>query len=76
MNLEELINKPKQKTQACKWRQWYSGLNDEDKQVIATAFNDPELETSHLTRALQIYGCPSSPTTIRTHRRGECKSCN
>jgi hypothetical protein len=76
VNLKDLIEQPRAKTLQCKWRQWFINLNDEDKDVILSAFKDHELETTQLTRALQAYGCPSSPTTIRTHRRGECKTCN
>jgi hypothetical protein len=73
--LDELINRAKPATNACKWRQWYVNLTQDEKTTIQTAFNNPEIETSHLVRALQEYGCPSSPTTIRSHRRQECKSC-
>lgn len=76
MNLQELLEQPKAKTLQCKWRQWWITLPLEDQAIIQASFNNAELETSHLVRALQTYGCPSSPTTIRTHRRNECKTCS
>ena len=76
MNLAELLAQPKAKTLQCKWRQWWITLNELERSTIQAAFDNLELETSHVVRALQAYGCPSSPTTIRTHRRGECKTCS
>jgi hypothetical protein len=76
MNLEELIARPRAKTMQCKWRIWYETLNPDEQATIQAAFTNDEIETTQLTRALHEYGCPSSPSTIRTHRRGECKSCN
>jgi hypothetical protein len=76
MNLEELMYAPKTVSTQCKWRPWFESLSAEEQDTIAKAFADPQLETTQVTRALKTYGCPSSSTTIRTHRRGECKSCN
>jgi len=76
MNLEEMFYAPKTPSMQCKWRPWFESLTQEERDTINKAFNDNELETTQLTRALKAYGCPSSSTTIRTHRRGECKTCH
>ena len=74
--LAELIHRERPKTIQCKWRVWYETLNDDEKTTIQNAFRNDEIETTQLVRALHEYGCPSSPSTIRTHRRGECKTCS
>lgn len=76
MNLDELLNAKPQRTNQCKWSVWYNTqLMDVEREAIERAFKS-DMETSHIARALREYGCPMSDSTIRTHRRRECKTCN
>lgn len=75
LNLAELLAEQPRRSNTCKYRIWYTGLTDDEQNTILTAFNNPNIETSHIIRSLQAYGCPSSESTIRTHRLNECKTC-
>ena len=75
MNLDEMLNAKPQRNNPCKWSAWWNTLTDNDRTSITNAFNNQQIETSHIVRTLQGYGCPMSESTIRTHRRNECKTC-
>lgn len=76
MNLDEMLKAKPQRSNACKWSQWYNNeISEGDRISITLAFADERTETSHIVRVLQGYGCPMSESTIRTHRRNECKTC-
>jgi hypothetical protein len=75
MNLAAAFNAPPKRNNQCKWSHWWVQLSEKDRTDITHAFNDWNIETSHITRVLREYGCPLSDTTIRTHRRNECKTC-
>jgi hypothetical protein len=75
MNLDEMLKAPPRRTNACKWSQWFNGIDEMDQNSIIAVFADDHTETSHICRVLREYGCPMSDSTIRTHRLNECKSC-
>ncbi len=75
MNLHEMLNAKPQRNNPCKWSQWYNNIDPADRETIQVAFANQRIETSHIVRTLQGYGCPMSESTIRTHRRNECKTC-
>lgn len=75
MNLADMLQAKPQRSKQCKWSIWYSDITDDDRASIQAAFADDRIETSHIVRTLQSYGCPMSESTIRTHRKNECKTC-
>ena len=76
MNLSEMLQAKPQRTNSCKWSLWFNNeISEGDRTSILIAFADERTETSHIVRVLQSYGCPMSESTIRTHRKNECKTC-
>ena len=75
MNLAEAFNAAPARPNSCKWSHWWVTLTDKDRADITAAFDNWNIETTHIARVLREYGCPLSDSTIRTHRRRECKTC-
>jgi hypothetical protein len=75
MNLDEMLKAKPKRPNMCKWSNWWNSISEGDRISITIAFADPNTDTSHIVRVLHEYGCPMSESTIRTHRRNECKTC-
>lgn len=67
---------PRKMPVKCEWRPWFDSLGEEQQALIIQAFDNPDWTTSAIVRELQEDGCPSSDTTIRAHRKFNCRSCN
>jgi hypothetical protein len=76
LNLEQaLAAVPTVRGKACKFGPWLLTLSEDDRNAVAKAMDNPELETRHIFRTLQSVGCPSGESSVRTHRARECQHC-
>ena len=67
---------PRKMPAKCQWRPWFDSLPEDKQALNIQAFDNPDWTTSAIVRELQEDGCTSSESTIRTHRKFECYSCN
>lgn len=74
MNLDTLFEKPKRLSQ-CRFGKEYAELTEEDRHKLHTAFLDPEITTTWIWTVLQDNGFTVSESTVRTHRKGNCRTC-
>jgi hypothetical protein len=59
----------------CRFKKEYDNLDEREQQLLRTAFSNLEISTSYIFRVLSENGFKSSESTIRTHRRGNCRTC-
>jgi hypothetical protein len=59
----------------CRFKKEYENLDVADREKLRTAFANPEITTSYIYRVLNQNGFTVSESTIRTHRKGECRTC-
>lgn len=75
--IKDLLNTPPVIERGrCTFRPWYEKLTEDERNAITASFDNEDWTTSAIVRILQDAGCPSSETTIRTHRKFACQSCN
>ena len=76
MNLETLLNdQTPEYARTCKFGPWVNTLNEDDRNAVFRAFDNPDVTTRHIYKTLKAIGCPSAESSIRSHRRGECQNC-
>jgi hypothetical protein len=59
----------------CRFKKEYDNLDELDRAKLRTAFANLEITTSYIFRVLSENGFKSSESTVRTHRRGNCRTC-
>ena len=74
MKLDALFEKSP-KTSQCRFGKQFAALSDEDQNKIKIAFQDNEITTSWIFKVLSENGFPVSESTVRTHRKGNCRTC-
>lgn len=62
-------------TRTCQFGAWTATLNEDDRNAIEAAFDNPTISTLHIYETLAAFGSTSSYSTVNTHRRNGCKSC-
>jgi hypothetical protein len=76
MNLEELLSAPQPPRMFCQFGKWFASLDEASQITIRKHFAETQTTTSHIARVLiEHANCPVSESSIRSHRRGECRSC-
>jgi len=76
MNLETLLNTPTQpRTKQCKLNAWLTTLSEDDRNAFWRAMDDDRIPLRHIWKTIQAIGCPNQESSVRSHRRGDCKSC-
>jgi hypothetical protein len=75
-DLDALLGAPQPPKMWCQFGKWFANLEDGDKDTIRKYFADQETTTSHIARTLiEHRNCPVSESSVRSHRRGECRTC-
>lgn len=75
-NLDALLSAPQEPKQNCRFGSWFRALPEGDQDAIRKHFGNAATTTSHIARTLIDHAaCPVSESSIRSHRRGECRSC-
>jgi hypothetical protein len=76
MTLEQSLNTfPPENSRTCKFGPWLATLTEDDRNAVYKAFDNPDVPSRHIFRTLAGIGCPSSESSIRSHRLGDCQSC-
>jgi hypothetical protein len=76
MNLEQLLNTvTTPRTKQCKLNAWLTTLSEEDRNAFWRAMDDERIPLRHIWKTIQAVGCPNQESSVRSHRRGDCKSC-
>lgn len=73
--LDELFNAKAEPPRHCQFAVWLQTQPEEDRHSIYRAFDNPEIGTRHIFKTLRSIGCPNGESSIRSHRHGECKTC-
>lgn len=75
-DLDALLGEPQPPKMWCTFGRWFAALNVEDQNTIRKYFGEAQTTTSHIARTLiEHRGCPVSESSVRSHRRGECRTC-
>lgn len=74
MNLDELFT-PQPRASQCRFAREYNALEPDDRAKLETAFANPEITTAWIYNVLSQNGFTSSESTVRTHRKGQCRTC-
>lgn len=74
MSFDDLFAKETRRSQ-CLFQKYYAELDDTDRDKLKLAFANPEITTSYIYRVLAENGFMSSESTVRSHRKGTCRSC-
>jgi hypothetical protein len=74
MTLDTLFEKPSRASQ-CRFGREYDELDETDRQKLRTAFLDTEITTTWIWTVLAENGFTVSESTVRTHRKGNCRTC-
>ena len=76
MKLDDLLNNvPPMQTKQCKLNKWIISLTEDDRNAFWKAMDNPEIPTRHIWKAIKTVGCTNQESSIRSHRRGECQTC-
>lgn len=75
MNLDELFNAAPHQPRHCQFAGWLSTLSEEDRHSVWRAFDNENIRTRHIYQVVKSIGYPNGESSLRTHRRGECKQC-
>jgi hypothetical protein len=76
MNLDELLNTPDiPRTKQCKLNAWLITLSEDDRNAFWRAMDNDTIPTRHIWKTVKAVGCPNQESSVRSHRRGDCKSC-
>jgi hypothetical protein len=76
MTLEDMFNNvPPPTGKQCRLDLWLATLNEDDLNAFWRAMDNEEIPTRHIWRVVKTIGCPNQESSIRSHRRGECKTC-
>jgi len=77
MSLESVLNDlPHGRvTKQCRLSIWLGTLNEDDRASFWKAMDNEAIPTRHIWRSVKEFGCPNQESSIRSHRRGECQTC-
>jgi hypothetical protein len=76
MNLEELLNTvPGPRHKQCKLNVWLNTLSEDDRNAFWKAMDNEDIPLRHIWKTIQAIGCPNQESSVRSHRRGDCKTC-
>lgn len=76
MNLETMLNTvTKAPTKACKLNAWLNTLTEDDRNAFWRAMDNDDIPLRHIWKTVQAIGCPNQESSIRSHRHGDCKTC-
>lgn len=76
MNLDAMLtNVPRASTKQCRLNLWLNTLNEDDRNAFWRAMDNAEIPTRHIWKTVKAIGCPNQESSIRTHRRGGCITC-
>lgn len=75
MKLDDLLNAKPEPPQHCQFSVWLSTLKRDDVDAIYRAFDNENVTTRHIYRTLKGIGYPNGESSLRSHRRGECITC-
>ena len=76
MNLDTLLNDvPRARTKQCQLNNWLTTLSEDDRNAFWKAMDNPEIPLRHIWKTLKSIGCPNQESSIRSHRRRECQTC-
>ncbi len=67
--IREALNAPVEKDEKCRYCNWLSSLDAEDRAAIIESYESP-LTTSELLRRLEPYGIPVTHHPLQLHRKG------
>ena len=74
--LEQLFNDvPPITGKQCRLNAWLIMLSEDDQNAFWKAMDNEQIPTRHIWRTVRSIGCPNQESSIRSHRRGECISC-
>ena len=75
-DLDALLGAPQPAKMYCQFGRWFATLDAGDQNTIRKYFGEAETTTSHIARTLiEHRGCPVSESSVRSHRRSECRTC-
>ena len=76
MTLDDLLNDvPPPTGKQCRLDAWLTTLNEDDHTAFWKAMDNDQIPTRHIWRTIRNIGCPNQESSIRSHRRGECLTC-
>ena len=76
MSLETLLNEvPPPTGKQCRLNIWLHTLNEDDRVAFWKAMDNEQIPTRHIWRTIRSIGCPNQESSVRSHRRAECISC-
>jgi hypothetical protein len=76
MNLAQLLESvPTARTKQCRLNIWLATLTEDDRNAFWKAMDNPEIPLRHIWQTIKSIGCPNQESSIRSHRRGECQTC-
>ena len=76
MTLDELLNDvPPITGKQCRLNAWINMLSEDDRNAFWKAMDNDQIPTRHIWRTVRTIGCPNQESSIRSHRRGECLTC-
>jgi len=76
MTLNDLLHDvPPLSTKQCRLDAWLDTLKEDDRNAFWKAMDNPDIPTRHIWRTVKTIGCPNQESSIRSHRFGECRSC-
>lgn len=75
-DLNDLLSTKTPQRSQCQFGKWFAALSAADQEAIRAHFGSQTTTTSHIARILiEHRECPVSESSIRSHRRGECRTC-
>jgi hypothetical protein len=76
MNLETLLTDvPRIRSKQCRLNVWLMTLSEDDRNAFWRAMDNPDIPLRHIWQTVKSIGCPNQESSIRSHRRGECQTC-
>jgi hypothetical protein len=76
MTLDDLLNDvPPPTGKQCRLAAWLTTLSEDDHTAFWKAMDNDQIPTRHIWRTIRNIGCPNQESSIRSHRRGECLTC-
>jgi len=76
LDLEFMLNNVDTKrTKQCKLNLWLKTLTEDDRNAFWRAMDNETIPLRHIWKTIQAIGCPNQESSIRSHRRGDCKTC-
>lgn len=76
MTLDDILNEvPRTRNKQCRLNIWLTTLTEEDRNAFWRAMDNDTIPTRHIWHTVKSIGCPNQESSVRSHRRGECQTC-